>query len=468
MREKFSILVVDDHKNWRDTIQSLLSSDYDVVPAASYSQGLQAYCDKFPPYHVVIADMRLDETDTANEDGLRLIAEVQKQGGYTQTIVVTGYPSVDTVKRALRGYEAYEYIEKHPDSGEFDLKGFLKHVKRATAKAEKGKRMWERVRAREAWISHCKEAFSVFPEIDPGVDERLCFVVMPFSEDFDLVHAYISGAVEDCPNCKCERADDIHTPGVLMNQIWVSINKAGVIIADLTNRNPNVFYELGLCHALGKRVILLTQQQKDVPEHLISLRCIQYARTVKGLVRLRRQLTDAIQDGLNIADEEWNLFRKRGYGSDDIDYSCCVVLIPQATATVDGVAGEHDLAKSSRQLYNELVRELLDSERLTVLQPGDVFSPRLAIEGVWEQLNRAPLVIADMSSRSPEVFYAVGLAHVLYKPVIMLTSEPKSVPTDLSHVRYIRYMRAPSTSEITKAEFVEELRAAIRDIFKHY
>jgi nucleoside 2-deoxyribosyltransferase len=44
-----------------------------------------------------------------------------------------------------------------------------------------------------------------------------------------------------------------------MQDVWNHINKARIIIADLTTRNPNVFYEVGIAHALGKDVILLTQ-----------------------------------------------------------------------------------------------------------------------------------------------------------------------------------------------------------------
>lgn len=468
MCQKPSILVVDDQENWRNLLQSLLSSDYDVLSVGSYSSGLEAYRAKFPPYDVIIADMCLD-AEIGNEDGLRLIEEVQKQSSYTQTIVLTGYPSIETVKRALRHHKAYEYIEKFPSSGQrFDHKEFLRVVKEAVDKAEVSKRIWEHARARDAWIAHCRKAFLVLPEVDPGVDERLCFVIMPFSKDFDLIYDCISGAIVDCPGCECRRADDVHQPGMLMNQIWISLNEAGLIIADLTNRNPNVFYELGLCHALGKRTILLAQRQTHVPRHLGSLGCIQYARTARGLVRLRRQLTGAIQDALGTAADEWNLFPKRDYGPDDVERNSCVIFVPQVpTAITSSTTAERDLAESSRWFYEELVSELLDGEGLAAIEVNNIFSPRLAIEAIWEQINKASLVIADMSSRSPEIFYAVGLAHALHKPVILLTSEPDNVPFDLRHVRYTRY--TPDLSEPDGGiEFVEELRTAIRDTFRRY
>ena len=50
-----------------------------------------------------------------------------------------------------------------------------------------------------------------------------------------------------------------------MDVIWESINRARIVIADTTTRNPNVFYEIGICHTLGKDVILITQDSEDVP-----------------------------------------------------------------------------------------------------------------------------------------------------------------------------------------------------------
>jgi len=61
-----------------------------------------------------------------------------------------------------------------------------------------------------------------------------------------------------------------------MQSVWEGINRARLIIADLTGRNPNVFYELGIAHTLGKPVIMLTQSMDYVPFDLRHLRCIVY------------------------------------------------------------------------------------------------------------------------------------------------------------------------------------------------
>ena len=61
-----------------------------------------------------------------------------------------------------------------------------------------------------------------------------------------------------------------------MDQIWKGINSAKVLVAELTTRNPNVFYELGLAHALNKPVVLISRNEGDVPFDLQHIRVIYY------------------------------------------------------------------------------------------------------------------------------------------------------------------------------------------------
>ena len=73
------------------------------------------------------------------------------------------------------------------------------------------------------------------------------------------------------------RADnEIFGTGKIMDQIWVGINSAKVLVAELTSRNPNVFYELGLAHALQKPVVLISSNEADVPFDLQHIRVVYY------------------------------------------------------------------------------------------------------------------------------------------------------------------------------------------------
>ncbi len=105
------------------------------------------------------------------------------------------------------------------------------------------------------------------------------FVLMPFSEDFEYVYNdFIKPVFESLEGQQFQvtRADDIQNQRSILNDIVVQVAQSDLIIADLTGGNPNVFYELGLAHALGRPVILLTQNIEDVPFDLQTYRLLDY------------------------------------------------------------------------------------------------------------------------------------------------------------------------------------------------
>src|SRR5688572_26279413 len=108
------------------------------------------------------------------------------------------------------------------------------------------------------------------------MDKDTCFVIMPFGSPFDRYFKNIFvPAVEDA-GLAAIRGDSIFMPSAIMPDIWRCLNEARVLISDLTARNPNVFYELGLAHALQKPVILVTSNLEDVPYDLRGLRVLGY------------------------------------------------------------------------------------------------------------------------------------------------------------------------------------------------
>lgn len=122
-------------------------------------------------------------------------------------------------------------------------------------------------------------------------DEELVFVIMPFNKKFDLVYECIEESVTQA-QLKCVRADKEIFSGIIMDKIRENIAGAGIIIAELSEQNPNVFYELGLAHAWNKKVIMITQNIRNVPFDLKHWRMVIYDRgNIKGLKKkLRNEL----------------------------------------------------------------------------------------------------------------------------------------------------------------------------------
>ncbi|MEN6430414.1 MAG: Hsp70 family protein [Coriobacteriales bacterium] len=121
-------------------------------------------------------------------------------------------------------------------------------------------------------------------------DTQLCFVLMPFNEKFRSVYEGPIRSSVAKVGLRCERADEIHGVQMITWDIWERINRARVLIAELTDRNSNVFYELGLAHALSKDVLLLTQSMDHVPFDLKGIRCIVYDPAPSGLADLSEKL----------------------------------------------------------------------------------------------------------------------------------------------------------------------------------
>ena len=107
-------------------------------------------------------------------------------------------------------------------------------------------------------------------------DKPNCFIIMPFGGWFDKYYSDIYIPAIEKAGFEAKRADDLYRPGNIVNDIWNYTKDASVVLADLTNKNPNVFYELGLAHAITKPAILITASMEDVPFDLRSLRVIVY------------------------------------------------------------------------------------------------------------------------------------------------------------------------------------------------
>lgn len=127
------------------------------------------------------------------------------------------------------------------------------------------------------------------------IEDDLVFVLMPFKPTFnEILQNCIKPIIQDEFKMRCETAKEIFQAGPIMEQIWSYINRAKFIIGDLTEKNPNVFYELGLAHTVGKEVILIAQEIEDVPFDLRHLRVILYENTGRGRETLRQSLRQSV------------------------------------------------------------------------------------------------------------------------------------------------------------------------------
>ena len=118
------------------------------------------------------------------------------------------------------------------------------------------------------------------------------FVLMPFAGDYDDIYRVGIKEPLETLGVRCERADEVQFAGSVMERVFERIRSARLIVADMTGRNPNVFYEVGYAHALRKQTVLLTQSADDIPFDLRGENHIVYG---KKIVVLRERLLTRVR-----------------------------------------------------------------------------------------------------------------------------------------------------------------------------
>ena len=130
---------------------------------------------------------------------------------------------------------------------------------------------------------------SVFNVPKKPIENNLISVMMPFAMEFDNVLETIKVA---CSNVGmfCYRVDDLWNNSTIIQDIFELIYCSSIIIVDFSGRNPNVFYEAGIAHTLGKNVIPITQSIDDIPFDLRHHRVLKYLNNSEGLQELKNGL----------------------------------------------------------------------------------------------------------------------------------------------------------------------------------
>jgi AbiJ N-terminal domain 5 len=134
---------------------------------------------------------------------------------------------------------------------------------------------------------------TVFQTPTSGIETDLLSVMMPFNADFVGVYGAINVAALQC-GMRCQRADDIWINSTVIQDIFSLIYRSNIVVCDFTGKNPNVFYEAGIAHTLGKYVVPITQHPGDIPFDLQAHRYLQYHNNTQGHEKLTHDLARRI------------------------------------------------------------------------------------------------------------------------------------------------------------------------------
>ena len=126
-----------------------------------------------------------------------------------------------------------------------------------------------------------------------------CFIITPIGDDNDPIRRHIDGIIDAAiipalgEKYEIVVAHRIYEPGSITKQIISEIYNDCLVVANVTNRNPNVMYELALRHAIGKPVITIAEKGTSLPSDIIMQRAIFYHNDAKGVLELKEELVKA-------------------------------------------------------------------------------------------------------------------------------------------------------------------------------
>ena len=142
--------------------------------------------------------------------------------------------------------------------------------------------------------THLVVAPSVFQIPDLQPDKDLVSVMMPFDAAFTSVYAAIQQSCDDA-HLRCLRVDDIWQETVVVQDVFNLLIRSHIVVVDFSGRNPNVMYETGIAHTLGRSVIPISQSLDDVPFDLRHHRVLKYLPNVEGLAAMQATLAERLE-----------------------------------------------------------------------------------------------------------------------------------------------------------------------------
>jgi hypothetical protein len=174
---------------------------------------------------------------------------------------------------------------------------------------------------------------------------------MPFASEFKDVYEDAIAKAANSLSLTAIRADDVFSGSRIMQDVWHGICQAGIVVADCTTRNPNVFYEIGLAHAFGKPVALISQTADDIPVDLRHYKYLLYELGTDGLEALGRDLCRVLDAELGLSEHSSRQHRSAAPEPSRV--------APAASASPPLLGAWHDnrLAYRSRILVRRSIRK---------------------------------------------------------------------------------------------------------------
>jgi response regulator RpfG family c-di-GMP phosphodiesterase len=239
---KETVLVLDDDEQIRDNLEHHLSkSGYRILTASTIAEAKKWILSEAIDYSIV--DLQIDYE--SEYGGINAVNYVKRKYPKSKTIIISANPLDKNAKKLL----------------DFKVDGYIYKI---------------------GIVNYITAVKNKLTEFKNQAEKKKCFVIMPFSktescdekEWTEIFNRLIRPAVEKSGNYTCKRSEALI--GNIIEKIFKDLNGADLVIADLTDRNPNVFYELGVRQSICDATILIAQKKKDIPFDLQNQAWVTY------------------------------------------------------------------------------------------------------------------------------------------------------------------------------------------------
>lgn len=213
--------------------------------------------------------------------------------------------------------------------------------------------------------------------------ERKCFAIMPIADHpdyesghFNRVYEYLIKPACEMSGFKPNRADDAKASHMIMFDILKNIIECDIAICDLSSKNANVFYELGLRQAFNKKTILITDGRTNTPFDITGFRYVKYDHSLR---------VDSVKD--NIA--EISAMLDETYTAPDDDVNSIVKLLKIQPAHIDRVQlnKQDSLIFSMIKQLDDKMSRIERAQRNSIPQSSENFHSKSLNQAIQENIE---------------------------------------------------------------------------------
>jgi hypothetical protein len=293
------------HRLPLDEKYKLPNGGYDLCGAVEYMLRRSRRYKKLPRPLLVLTSALFGDADFPNDPEAFYFSS-QEDSYDAQVTIISTQPAEELKSITLQGYlfmmlsthilSTYANISYHDEArgclldydGEWKDEDncFLTGSLCADCEVE----IQKRVRQNKVSLEQIAAAVRLF---NRAIGRKYCFIVMPFKKDLDDVYQVVRSVLEE-KGWQVKRADEVFLHRRITDGYMQEILSSDLVIADLTGLNPNVFYEVGLTHALGNDLLLLSQPQ-PMPFDLFNEQTVFYQSD--QLEELRKSLQHRVGSG---------------------------------------------------------------------------------------------------------------------------------------------------------------------------